>query len=243
MKVLSIGNSFSQDAHAHLHGLATIYGVDMEIINLYIGGCSLETHWNNIVGNHAAYVCQRNGIPGGEMVSVLDGLQMEAWDVITIQQVSQNSGQIESYEPFLTDMAAYIHRHCPNAQLWFHQTWAYEIESTHWGFSYYNRDQRQMFASIVATTEEAAAKIGAKIIPCGRTIQFVRENIPEFEYLNGGRSLCRDTYHLCAEGRIVAALTWVRALTGEPLTHCQYGDFDAMLLGKMIDAVNAVFEM
>ena len=42
MKLLSIGNSFSQDAHNKLHALAKANGVTLETVNLYIGGCSLE---------------------------------------------------------------------------------------------------------------------------------------------------------------------------------------------------------
>ena len=49
--VLSIGNSFSQDAHRYLHDFARSEGVDIETVNLFIGGCSLERHYRNMVGN------------------------------------------------------------------------------------------------------------------------------------------------------------------------------------------------
>ena len=48
MKVLAIGNSFSQDATHYLHKIAASDGVEMKVVNLYIGGCSLEQHWKNI---------------------------------------------------------------------------------------------------------------------------------------------------------------------------------------------------
>ena len=38
MKILSVGNSFSQDAHRWLHHIAGLSGVSMETVNLYIGG-------------------------------------------------------------------------------------------------------------------------------------------------------------------------------------------------------------
>ena len=44
VKILSIGNSFSVDAHAYLHALAKKRGFDIKAVNLAIGGCSLETH-------------------------------------------------------------------------------------------------------------------------------------------------------------------------------------------------------
>lgn len=40
MKVLAIGNSFSNDAMRYLHGIAKADGVDMKTVNLFIGGWS-----------------------------------------------------------------------------------------------------------------------------------------------------------------------------------------------------------
>ena len=44
MKLLAVGNSFSQDACTFLHQTAQAQGLDLEVTNLYIGGCSLEMH-------------------------------------------------------------------------------------------------------------------------------------------------------------------------------------------------------
>ena len=49
MKILSIGNSFSEDAQRYLHQIANANGDDIFCANLYIGGCSLERHYNNII--------------------------------------------------------------------------------------------------------------------------------------------------------------------------------------------------
>lgn len=55
MKILSIGNSFSQDAQAYLHDAALSLGLDLECLNLYIGGCSLERHYNNLLSGERVY--------------------------------------------------------------------------------------------------------------------------------------------------------------------------------------------
>ena len=55
MKLLSIGNSFSMDAHHYLHDLAKSGGVNIECYNLYIGGCELERHWNNYMNKSNYY--------------------------------------------------------------------------------------------------------------------------------------------------------------------------------------------
>ena len=39
MRVLAIGNSFSQDATTYLHQTAAAQGVALDVLNLYIGGC------------------------------------------------------------------------------------------------------------------------------------------------------------------------------------------------------------
>ena len=52
IKILSIGNSFSQDATRYLEEIAQ--GQIFSWI-CYIGGCSLETHWNNIAADAPLY--------------------------------------------------------------------------------------------------------------------------------------------------------------------------------------------
>ena len=79
MKVLSIGNSFSQDAHKWLPALAEKNHVDLYIANLYIGGCSLETHYENVVENNAYYDLEINGNGGERKISIAEALQLEKY--------------------------------------------------------------------------------------------------------------------------------------------------------------------
>ena len=60
MKVLAIGNSFSEDATRYLHQIGEAAGVKNQIVNLYIGGCPLETHWENIEKTVRAKECGNN---------------------------------------------------------------------------------------------------------------------------------------------------------------------------------------
>lgn len=65
LKVLAIGNSFSQDAvEQYLHELAEAGGQEIIIGNLYIGGCSLERHYNNMLNNTADYAYRKIGLDG-----------------------------------------------------------------------------------------------------------------------------------------------------------------------------------
>lgn len=42
LRILAVGNSFSEDATYYLHQILEIAGVENQVVNLYIGGCSLE---------------------------------------------------------------------------------------------------------------------------------------------------------------------------------------------------------
>ncbi len=238
MKVLSIGNSFSQDAHKWLNKLAAANGTDIQTANLYIGGCSLQSHWSNVLGDNEDYDLERNGGAAERKISIKQALQMDAWDVITLQQVSQNSGMASTYIPYLQNLYAYVKKICPNARIYFHQTWAYEIDFEREGFANYKYNQDEMFRRICDVTEMAAKLIDADLIPCGRVIQKLRETVAEFDYQNGGMSLNRDGFHLTLDyGRFAAAATWFSTLTGKKIEIEQFEDFDINILKKIIAVV------
>ena len=87
MKLLSIGNSFSTDAHFYLHRLAKLNGVDLYTANLFIGGCSLQTHWLNVTEDNAYYDYEINGNTAERKISIAEALAECEWDVVTFQQV------------------------------------------------------------------------------------------------------------------------------------------------------------
>lgn len=239
MKILSIGNSFSQDAHKWLRELAKSNGVDFETANLFIGGCSLETHWKNVKENNADYYLEINGGVGEQKIGIAEALELQKWDIITVQQVSSLSGMYETYEPYLSSLVSVIREAQPNAKLFFHQTWAYETDSSHGGFVNYNNDQAEMYRRIKLTSDKAAQSINAQLIPTGCVIQTLRETVPEFNYKNGGLSLCRDGFHLSLDyGRFAAAATWLHTLSGNKISAFDFEDFNPVLIKKIIDVVN-----
>ena len=239
MKLLSIGNGFSTDAHRFLHSLAEQNGVNLECYNLFIGGCSLETHWINYAENNAFYDLEINGNEATRKISISEALLMKNWDIITVQQASAYSGIFESYLPYLTDLAEVVRKKVPTAKLYFHETWSYEIGSLHEGFLNYNSNQKEMYLCIKDSAKKASDLINAEIIPTGDVVQFVRENIPEFNYKNGGLSLCRDSFHLSEDyGRFLAGAVWFKKLTGRNLKEQAFLDFDSEKVKKLIKVVN-----
>lgn len=245
MKVLSIGNSFSQDAHRRLYGLAQQNGVDIKHVNLFIGGCGLETHWNNSVENKASCRYELNGIKDEveRYVSIAEALDMDEWDIVTLQQVSNFSGMPQTYIPYLNNLADFVKKKQPNVKLYYHQTWAYEIDFESEAFKNYNCDQSEMFRRIYDASLMAAKLINAEIIPTGSVIQKIRTEIAEFDYKNGGLSLNRDGKHLSMDyGRFAASATWLRKLTGKKITLKDYDDLEPGLANRILDIVNG-FDM
>ena len=218
--VLSIGNSFSQDAHCYLHDFAKSEGVDIETVNLFVGGCSLERHYRNMVGNKREYTIEINGHRAdGFLCSIDEALTARQWDFVTLQQASPLSYLIDSYEPYLQRLAEHVRCMCPKAKLLIHQTWAYETGSERikaHGFETYD----EMFSPIRSSYEKAAELIQADgIIPCGEAF---------LQALKGGLvDLHRDTFHASYDvGRFLLALVWYRFLTGnQPLGNCNFDIF------------------
>lgn len=238
--VLSIGNSFSQDAHRYLHDLARSAGVAIETVNLYIGGCSLEWHYRNMVGNRREYTLEINGHRGdGFLCSIDEALSARAWDYITLQQASPRSFVMDSYEPYLQRLAEYVRYMCPKAKLLIHQTWGYESGSERIKACGFNTHE-EMFEPVKTCYKEAAKVIRADgIIPSGEAFQqALRAGIADVH---------RDTYHASyGTGRFILALTWFGYLTGQDVRNIAFRDFDVPVdeetCKAAIDAVATVLE-
>lgn len=234
MKVLSIGNSFSQDAHRYLHKIAKNENVDMKCVNLYIGGCSLETHYINMLTDKKAYQMEFNGENTKFFVSIKDALISDSWDVITLQQVSNQSPCYETYQPYLTKLAEYVRLYRPKAKIFLHQTWAYEQGSKRLNEELGFSDWHEMFERIENSYKKAAESISADgIIPCGKAMIKASEN--------GIDKIHRDTFHAdLGVGRYILGLTWFKCLTGLTPQN-KFSDFDIEVdENKVIIALDTV---
>ena len=216
IKILAIGNSFSEDAaQEYLDDLAKAGGVNVVVGNLYRGGCDLQTHWNYANTNGAGYEYRKvaNGVlTNTTNYTIAKAVADDNWDYITFQQVSQYSGMYNTYFPYLTNLLNYVKGIAtnPNVKYCMHRTWAYATNSTHAGFVNYSNNQILMYDSIVSATNKAAAKVGINIIiPAGTAIQNGRSS-----YI--GDNFCRDGYHLSyGLGRYTAACVWYEKLLGK----------------------------
>ncbi len=241
MKVLSIGNSFSTDAQRWLNELSKAYGQEIESYNLFIGGAPLDKHVENFKNEKHDYLLERNGYAYKTKASIQDALAITHYDVITVQQVSGLSGLLDTYQPYIGDLIAMVKEVQPDAEIVFHQTWAYDDDSDHWDFPRYGKDRQTMYEGIQNASKSIAADLDLRIIPVGEVVHRLRES--DYFATKGAHqisyspydkemtfpdwtndpanppSMTRDGYHLNEYyGRYAAAATWYAVLTGEKLS-------------------------
>ena len=221
IRVLCIGNSFSWDAvEQELVPLCHQAGVEVEVHNLYYGGCSLQQHAEFLLKDTAAYshrVCT-NACPRiiKDTISLREALQNGEYDFISLQQASHDSGIRASYEPWLSLLIDSVRAYQPCARLCWMQTWAYSQDAKHPAYLRYHNNQTEMWDSIQACTKSQITNYKLQIIPCGLAIQLARAT-------RLGDTLCRDGYHLnYVYGRYTAACVWYEILTGKDVRKNKY---------------------
>ena len=236
MKILAIGNSFSDDATRYLYAVARADGYPMQVANLYIGGCSLALHHKNMQTGERAYTLGYNGHMTGFSVSMEEGLTNRAWDVVTVQQASHESFNPATYTPYGEELAAYIREKAPTARLIVHQTWAYEKDSERLHqVAGYDRAE-DMLADVVRSYAGFAARIQADgIIPSGEMLAALLQN--------GIERVHRDTFHASlGAGRYALALLWYRMLTGKRVAAIPFADLDEPIDPKAVDIIKATVD-
>lgn len=228
IRILCIGNSFSWDAvEQELVPLCDAAGVQVEVHNLYFGGCSLEQHAQFLLKDTAAYshrVCT-NAVPRlvKDTVTLRHALRDGTYDYISLQQASHDSGIRSSYEPWLSMLIDTVRAYQPQAQLCWMQTWAYSRDAKHPAYPRYHNSQTEMWDSIQACTAYVLSlyplgedRRGLLLIPCGTAIQNARAS-------KLGDTLCRDGYHLnYVYGRYTAACVWYEIITGKDVRRNRY---------------------
>lgn len=228
MNILSIGNSFSQDAQRYLHRIARADGCTFNTFNLYIGGCPLSLHYRNMKSEERAYMLEMNGESTGFNVSLKEALLNRDWDIVTIQQVSSKTPYYETFQPYLDKIVEYVRLCVPKAKIAIHQTWAYEQDSHRLNIELGYNNHVDMFKDIEISYKKAAEEIGADlVIPSGKIFQRLIES--------GVEKVHRDTFHASLGlGRYALGLLWYSILSGNDVKNNTFCDFDEEISEKEI---------
>ena len=224
MKIISLGNSFSDDATYYAHRILASMGYgDTEMGNLYIGGCDLKTHLQNLIEERPLYE-YRTPASGEELwrtameTNAREAFFSRAWDVVTLQQQSADSGKPETYQPYLNGILREATDLCPQAKIYWLMTWAYQSDSDLPRFAEFDRNQQKMYEAITDAVQKIILPHPAisGIVPLGTAIQNARTS-------SWGDTLTRDGFHLSMDkGRYVAALAYIACLTGYDITKATF---------------------
>ena len=198
VRVLSIGNSFSRDAFAYVPFLIEELapGTEVDFGILYIGGCSLERHYNNLVGEKPDYTFDtyKTGTDHWNQeknVTLQQGVAREPWDIIILQQQSGRSRYYDTYQPFLDNLLEYLSQVKPQATTAWLLTQAYGT-----GFkSLDGMSSDEMWARVDAASQRVMEETSIKLlIPGGTAIQNAR--FTSLDRLGKAGHLVYDGFHL-----------------------------------------------
>ena len=211
VKLLAIANSFSDDCMEHVYGILKSLGVeDIQLGNLFIGGCPLERHVKNLREDLPAYEFRTND--SGVWENTLeykmgDGVAWKEWDFIFTQQQSGRSGLAETYDD-VDEVLAYVKSKAKgNPEYGWQMTWAYAQTFDYVEYGNYDYNQEKMYNAILNAVQTKILPRNLTVIPSGTAIQNARQVI--------GDVLNRDGFHLTfGLGRYIAGLCVVKALVG-----------------------------
>ncbi len=217
MKILAIGNSYSQDATTYLSQIAALEGKTFKTVNLYKSGCYLQSHYDNWYNNQAIYDYQLNGKAVGDgLVTLKATLLSDQFDVITLQESSWRSINYSNFQPYLDLLITEIRKLQPNATIYIHQVWAYgdghAEHASRPGTT--GGTMEAMFAKTEAAYNSAAAATGLSLIPSGQAVMNAQTELNKGGY--SVASIQRDNSHVSYDwGRYMLGRLWYEMLTGE----------------------------
>ena len=250
LRVLMVGNSFSEPVWKNMPQVAEAMGCRLDIASVMIGGSELKKHWNKYIeaqtnATYRPYNYHRNEfgkVHRGTKCNLLEAVTNAAWDVITVQQASHASMHEKTYAPYGDDLVAALRKVAPQAKIYVQQTWFYlpfGAKTLEEGIA----NQRSTHERIVRAYANFAARVAADgVIPTGTAVQLFRERLPvvyrendaggdvvgnnvAFERDEAGRwktAKGSDCCHLGPEGEYLQALVWTAKLFGVDVTKCPY---------------------
>ncbi len=224
VSILFLANSFADDTIQYMPEIAHELGYDLDVNNLYIGGCDINSHINNILNKEKAYELriynkEKHIWETQYALSINEYIPSKKWDYIVLQQSSYYSGlphgldNIEKLVELVKGLAN------SNVKLIWNMTWSYPHYSDLEVFKKeYRNDSKFMYDSIVKNVKEYILpnKDFVKIIPNGTALGNAREHLQD-------ELLYRDGFHLSFQfGRFLAGLMAIRVILDEDITNVNY---------------------
>ena len=184
VSVLTVGNSFAENALTYLPALAIDAGHRVVEGRANLGGCTMERHWKHV----AAFQKDpesKDGSPYGKGTLSLDGmLKNRNWDFITMQQVSFKSHDLDTYYPYAKDLYHFIKERAPDSKIMAHQIWAYRVDDPRFVPKNAGKEphtHQEMYEQVRKAYHSFAKEFDLGIIPSGDAM-YLADVDPEFGY-------------------------------------------------------------
>lgn len=231
MKILCIGHSYSMFIAPTVYEMAAANGWKVTVGVAYRGNCSYAEHLayldNNTLyaeqdsGNMGYYLKCDNYHPEGEKIETMalsNIITDEKWDAIIYQDCLNTCGLLDAAIDYLVPLHELVSDKAtnPNVRYYIQELWAFEdpsvIPLTEPLFKAYHENPTEMYAAVKTTTDQAAALIGAKVIPSGDAFHLARQS-GSYDPTKGGKALCGDAVgHPNIYGKYLASAVWLDTL-------------------------------
>ena len=215
-KVLTIGNSFAQNASTYATEIAYANGEELTFGYLMFPSCTIDMHYEAAVADRHIFrfkVTTPDNMQGTLLkdypadqnfkqdlpdtaASIKEALEYTDWDIIVFQQESASARDIGTFGK-LGNLIEYVRGIRPDADLMFHEVWRWG----EWG-----EDQ---FDLIKSNSETVAAQYGLEIIPSGLAFEYARDALGSDTIVNenDGHYQHANTY-----GMYIAGCAYVGAI-------------------------------
>jgi len=220
-KVLTIGNSFAENSIRFLPELARSGGKQLVLFRANLGGHSLQQHVEYLETFSAdplnpkgsPYKASTTAGGDGKKISLQEALRSDAWDVVTIQQVSHLSPQYETYQPYAGKLIEFIKKHAPQARILIHETWAYPSDCTRYKdpATPYLKDPETMYQNVKAAYGQLSKETGLGMIRVGDAFHSVMTG-PDPIRLHGINKDGTGDFHANANGQFLGAAMFYEAV-------------------------------
>jgi hypothetical protein len=170
VRLLTIGNSFAENALEFLPGIVGATENKLIYARANLGGCTMQRHWKH-VELYEADPNDKEGSPYGKpKASLAERLQQDQWDFVTIQQVSWQSHDLNTYRPYAKKLNDYIRKHALQAEILLHQIWAYRVDDERFTPENEGKEphtQAVMYQQVRDAYHTIANELNAGILPSG----------------------------------------------------------------------------
>lgn len=241
-KVLTIGNSFSENASAYATEIAAAQGYDLLFGYLKYPSCTIEQHINNAERDSAVYKFEYTNSKGrvtvkdgvSSFASIKEALTFTDWDIVVLQEGSTASTDFANYLN-IGLLVEYVKSFAPDVEIMLHETWSWGI----WG----NLDDsdetndHEKCGQIITNYILASQLLceGATVIHSGMAIETARVYYNDHYKFNDTDN--GNYQHLNELGKYIAGATYVATIFDCDITQNTFGDgidtFAALDLNEM----------